>query len=278
MDPQAAEVVAEESSAAEQAAFSAGYKDEPPTETPAEQVQEPAEPRVEPTPDPAPEYVQITRQQFDDLTGRTTRFEEQSVKHQQALDKAFGKLGAVEQQLRTQVTAPAAGEISDEDFAALKELDPDIARMVAEGLKSATQKMRLQVPEIDPAPIEELVEKRVAERLERHAIDTGVRQLNRMHPGWQDLVQDDKGNVKPDFIAWLDKQDASFKADVLAFDMQATADAIDKFKKDATKAKSDTRTNRLEEAVTPRGAGGPAVSGNSELDGFRQGYKQARTS
>jgi len=275
MDPQTEQTT--EASAAELAAFNAGYEDKPQTtETPStEQVAEPAQ--VEPPPtEPAPEYVQLTKQELEDLRSRTAQFAEQATKQQQALDKAFGKIGSVEQDLRSRVTAPVTGEVSDDDFAALKELDPDIARMVAEGLKSASQKLRFQVPEIDPAPIEELIERRVSERLEKQAIESGVKQLNRTHPGWQGLVQNADGSVKPDFVAWLDKQDESFRAEVLAFDMHATSEAIDKFKKDALKAKKDTRTDRLEEAVTPRGTGGPAQSGNSELDGFRQGYREAR--
>jgi hypothetical protein len=278
MDPQDV-ATTEQPSAADMAEFTAGYTDEPLTETPEQDSGEPRdEPQVEQQPaEPAPEYVQLTRQQFDELQSRTAKFEELSVKQQQALDKAFGKLGVVEQDLRTRATAPVTGEISDEDFAELKALDPDIARMVSEGLKNASQKLRLQVPEIDPAPIEDLIEKRVSERLQKHAIDTGVKQLNRMHPGWQDLVQDEQGVVKPDFVAWLDKQDEGFRADVLAFDMSATADAITKFKEHAAAAqaaanKSTTRTNRLDEAVNPRGTGGPAKSGTSDTDEFYAGY------
>lgn len=279
MDPQDAQETTEVPNAADLAEFTAGYTAEPLTETPEPAAEQPKdEPQVAQAPEePAPEYVQLTRQQFDDLQTRIAKFDELSVKQQQALDKAFGKLGVVEQDLRTKVVAPVGGEISDEDFAELKALDPDIARMVSEGLKNASQKLRLQVPEIDPAPIEELIEKRVSERLQRHAIDTGVKQLNRSHPGWQDLVQDAEGKVKPDFVAWLDKQDEGFRADVLAFDMSATADAITKFKEHAAAQqaaanKAATRTNRLDEAVNPRGTGGPAKSGTSDTDEFYAGY------
>lgn len=275
MDPQTAETT-EAPSPADLAEFTAGYDAAPPTETPDLAAEKPKEePQVAQAPaEPAaPEYVQLTRQQFDDLQSRTSKSEEAATKLQQSLDKAFGKLGVVEQDLRSRATAPVAGEISDEDFAELKALDPDIARMVSEGLKSASKKLQLQVPEIDSAPIEALVEQRVSQRLEQVAIETGTRQLNRAHPGWQQLIQKPDGSLTPDFEAWFQKQDESLRADVLAFDAQATSEAIGKFKKHREDAaKAATRTNRLDEAVNPRGTGGPA-RGTSDKDEFYAGYE-----
>jgi len=278
-----AEVVAptEEESAK---AFAEGFDTEtppaqaatPPAEAPAAGVTQPVtqEPKpgaaAEPSPVQEPEYVQLTKGELADL--KAAAAETASIKQQ--MSKAFGTMGNMQQlinQIRSQSPAGAPVEITDDDFAELKEDFPELAGHTLAGLQRILKKVNLTgtgqpaTQTIDPEQV------RVAAANVVHA--EGMRDLDDLHPGWRDIVGKPDDAENP-YRKWLATQTPEYQELIRStYSASITARSIDRFKAaEAAKAKPAaaspkppaatgavphlaTRRDRIEAAVQPRGNG-----------------------
>lgn len=182
----------EESKQAEQAeqSFMAGFAEDEnaqPTETPAA-APAPAQPAE--APPPAPEYVQVTKADWDTVSQRAAKIDEIAATLGNRFDQAFGKMGGLERKLAELQTGTPKGEtvqVSDEDFAELKEEYPGLSELTVKGLNRMLGKLK-GTGSIDPQAIEKAVAPLRDEMLET------------AFPGWKEDVK------TPDFAAWRKTQ------------------------------------------------------------------------
>lgn len=282
----------------EAAELESGYSDDKPAATPTvvkepEKKDAPVEPVVkDEAPDPLKEiatrldkFEETTRKLAGHIGGLTSTQKE--IQQTLAASKAAAK-NADEAPTQAQVTS--AMEDPDE-WKALKTDFPEWAAGMEKFLdhRLAAQK----------APASDDIEKAFDKRMQdREAAQTKERadEISEMHPGWQgDLYGKDaegKSVRTADYEAWTKtmtpEQVQKFENSnsVLYVDRKLTefyawkkAQAEAKAKAEAAQAKPreerpevSTRRKRLEAAVTPRGTGGHASGGSSDIDEMEAGY------
>jgi len=275
--------------------FNAGFSEDAPTKptaTPAEGAQndtgeevvtaegqaadgEKAEPVAEPV------YAKITQADYEKLLAAANEVGTLKVESSRNLDKAFGKIGQMQQlvdQLKAATAPGAAVTVSEEDFAELAAEYPDLAKLQVKGMNALLSKMKatgtgeaaapspvVAAPAVDPETVIQQAEQRIEQKLE-------LKRFARKHPDWQAVVNG------PDFKDWIAKQPADVqKGYQESWDSDVTIPILDSFKAAQKAAKPDptpavsTRQQRLTSAVPPRGTGGHAPKA-SEEDEFLAGF------
>jgi len=266
-----AEVVeqTEEPDAAALAAFASGFDEETPpakeTPPPAVATEAPSPVQEPKAPVPVtPRYVRLT----EDDVQRLRSAADETANLKQQLSKAFGTLGNMQQvinQIRNQTPAGAAVEITDEDFAELREDFPELEQRQRVGLERILKRANLTgtaqvaTPAIDPEAM------RNAAATIVH--DEGLKDLDDLHPGWRGIVgkPDDVDNP---YRRWLASQKPEYRHLIEnTYSAAITKRSIDRFYADQrrpavrqqpTSARPDAaRRDRIQAAVAPRGNGIP---------------------
>jgi hypothetical protein len=250
----------------------AAHSDVEPTPTP-----EPSpapEPSPEPTPEPTPEpeYVQITKQQWEEMQGSASRIEEIQQTTAKQFNTAFGKLGSFEDVLKKLQTATPAGqsvEIAEEDFAEFKEQYPELAEVQLRALNKALGKVKGTA---DP----EAIEKLVAPRIDKVREETTQVLLEVVFPGWTDEVK------TPQFKDWLKGQDEAVRALAASDNVSEAAKLLrlyDKAKNAPAPTPAPTavpiRKRQIAAAVPPKGDNGQPP-GRTENDDFLEGLRSVQ--
>ena len=274
-----------------QADFLAGF--DGPTETPpGSEDKEPSEtPPAEEA--PAPEYVQITKDQLEDITSRLN-----AAVGRPDLDKAFGKIGEFERRLKDlQQQTPAGVDVTDEDFAELCAEYEHLGPLVKNVIQSVVGKLRgTGAPKFDPESVKPMLDQHLASRTQAEQ-ESAVQALTEDHPDWRDQMYakaedgtiltnaDGSPKYSLEFAAWLEKQPPRFQRRLEGtWDAYFIGDAIEKFQKDkeaqatepnpqpqANKVR-ETRQQRVEAAITPKGAGGNPPPSKPGDDDFTAGF------
>lgn len=243
--------------------------DDPPAVAPTPEP-EPAA-TAEPAPLPAPEYVQITKDQFDTLMRQAGEVDNLKALPQQ-VDKAFGKIGNVERFLK-EFQAGGNVEVSDEDFAEMREQYPELAEFQMKGLKRVLSKIKGSGA---AAPDAAAIEKIVSERLPELRQETINIALDAVLPAWDEEVKTDA------FAKWLEQQPDDVKALELSPKPRDAARLLSKFAQfKATPPAQPAspappavsrRAAAVAAAVTPRSSGAAAPAAPTEDDEFNAGF------
>lgn len=249
------EVTPPDAQASDDAAFEQGFnaaqgiEDQPPA----------AEPEKEEPPAYTPEMV---KELMDTV---------QTLKQREA--KVFGTIGALKQQidaLKSQPQTPQkAFSLQADGLKRLKAEFPELAELIAADL---TESMQTGQAQVDPSQMTQLVEQAVSERLENKSREFEAKLLTAMHPDWRAVVK------TPEFATWKqsipeedrDQFDNSWDAEYLS-------GKFSEFKDWKSKAVQQTqsRQNRLENAITPRG-GAKLPPPPSDDEAFAAGFISVR--
>jgi hypothetical protein len=251
------------------AAFAEGFDSETPqpsavtqppvatTTTAAQPV--PEEPKGEEP--PAPKYAQITEEQLTQIMATVDK----TASLQKGLDSVAGTVGNVRKaldQVRSQTPQGAVVEITDEDFAELKEDFPELAGHTRAALERILKRANLKgtgepaPPTMDPQTVRTAAAEIVHQQ--------GLADLNDLHPDWQTVV------VSAEYRKWLGEQTSEYQ-DLLhkTYSATITGRSIDRFRaaQEAAKPKPAAprpktpeqpkadRRDHLRAAVQPRGNG-----------------------
>lgn len=271
--------------------FSAGFSDDAPTKstaTPAEGAQNDtgeeevvtdSEAGSEASAEPAaePVYAKITQADYDKLLAAANEVGSLKAENTRNLDKAFGKIGQMQQlvdQLKAATAPGTAVTVSEEDFAELAAEYPELAKLQVKGMNALLSKMKatgtgeqaapapVATPAVDPERAIQQAEQRIEQKLE-------LKRFARKHPDWQAVVNGQE------FKDWITKQPADVqKGYQESWDSDVTIPILDGFKasqKATANPAVSTRQQRLSSAVTPRGTGGHAPK-PTEDDDFLAGF------
>lgn len=199
--------------AQEEAEFVASYEgkvlaDDPPVDAAADQSV-PEEPVAETPEAPRPEYVQITREDLEELrrgAALAVSLQGELRGARTVADRAYGMVESVHKAMKD---TPAQREVvvTDDDFAELGKEYGDVAKMVAAGIRNVVKRIPAgpaigQPAAVDPNAIREHV------RAQQHALE--LERLNEVYPDWRATVgaQDDPSNR---YRAWLQTKPAEYR-------------------------------------------------------------------
>lgn len=204
-------------------------------------------------------------------------------------DEAFGKLGGLERTLKALqegFAAPGSDEDLEEHFKELRDQYPDAAPLIIKGMKEALKKAKsiaITTSDFDPEEVTKrilpVVEQHVEQKFEERFI---ARTLDREHKGWREMVGAPDSNTP--FRQWLAQKPDEERTKILSsFDVDLLSDTLTEFKKSqkpketgAVKPSAQTRTTRIEQAVTPKSQIKPPMprqkTPEEEMEeGFREG-------
>lgn len=267
--------------------FDAGFNNVAavPTPTPADEptalepVVTPAAEGAESTPAVAaePEYVQITKQEWNDVLSRATAIDEIKAESKKQHDTAFGKIGGLQQtldRLQSQTQAGKPVEITEEDVADLAAEYPDLGALHLKVLQKVAAKMRGTGAAFDSNQMNDLVSQRVTAALEADRQQRAIEALTEAHEDWQTV------QGTPEFKAWKEANAATLKDSKGmpiddSWDTKFIAKQLTVFKDSRKPAVATTapapKSKRFQEAITPRGTGGLTPGPNPD-DEFNAGF------
>lgn len=221
----------------------------------------------------APEYVQLTRQELDELKAAAAK----TASYDKQFSTVFGTVGRFEKLVKEVQTqqSEATGKLSSAAFDKLKEQFPELADMTREAVQNA---LAGKAPEIDKSEIERLR----AERLEAE-----MEALEDAHPNWRELTgAAAPGEASPEhpFRKWLASKDEPYQVRINKTESAAVMSrAIDRFQSETKKpakpapdtARADARREQIAAAVTPRGDGArPSTGPTTAEDAFLSVFKR----
>jgi hypothetical protein len=275
------------------AAFSAAFSDDEdseqgasqPTETPADEQQPEASKPSDaadnaaapaPTPAPEPKVVQITEDEWNATKSRAAKVDEIEATWSKRLDQTFGKIGGIERKLaELQKTTPEgeAVQVSEEDFAELKDAYPEIAQMQAKGLNKILSKLKVTGGD------QQAVEKILGEHVDSVRAEIVKSSLEAVFPEWEDDVK------TPKFAEWFKSQPADVQALAESKKLGDAARMLRSFYKAAetpapapapttapAPAQPSTRQRQIAAAVNPKGEGSaPAPKAKSP---FQEAFEE----
>lgn len=248
-------------------AFDSGFTDAQTTTPDAPVTEDKALEPAEPEP---PKLAQITQEQYDELLSKAAKIDEITAETTRKFNTAFGQLGGLKQNLERIQSAPSGVQVTEEHFAEMKAEFPELADLTIKGLTKALSQLRGGSPDADPALVEQIVEKRVADTVAELRADA----MDRLHdivPGW------DKGDKLKDIQTWAASQPEEIQKLANSDRIPDAAALLRKYRDRPTPppepkpAAPSTRQRQLEAAVTPRSAGGHSSAG-SGVDPFDQGF------
>lgn len=280
------------------AELESGYSDTP-TATPApvvkaEEKPAPEEVKAEAAPDPIKELT-ARFEKFEATTSKLAGHIGGLTRTQQEIQQA---LAASKAATKTVENAPSQAQVQSalanpKEWETLKTEHPEFSSAMEKLLdhKLATQKAPLANEDI-----EKTVDSRLQAQLAAQA-KARADEISEIHPGWQQdlwaLDADGKGVRTADYEAWtktmtpedvsrfensnsvvyvdrkLDQFYAWSKAQAAE---KAAAAAAQAKEKEPARTNVSTRQKRLEAAVTPRGTGGHATGGSTDIDEMEAGY------
>lgn len=232
--------------------------------------------QTKPADPPAEEFMQITKKQFERLDAaakRTDDFEKQ-------ISKAFGTIGDVQKIVRTlQGQTPRGLEVAIPDgaFADMEKDFPELAKHTRAALEATLKGIKgtgNATAQVDVTEFDRKIEERVIK------LQTEV--LEDTYPDWLKIVGavDVSKGEKPDdnnpFRKWLATKDAAYQAKINSTNSAGVITrAIEAFKsetkKPATAPKPEPKSNRIQEAIRPKGDGGQPPLKDAE-DDFESGF------
>lgn len=271
-----------------QAAFESASNDAPlpvaPAAGPNRAETKPAEPKQaepkppEPKPD-QPEYVQMTKQQFEEFQAAAAKIPS----YDKQLATAHGHIGSLQRTVNELRQQPAARvEISADDFVELKEQFPELAEYTRAGLARVLGRLPAgaapQSATLDMDAVRQAAEAVIMAR------ETAV--LADAYPDWRELIGAVNGAAgethNPDhpFQKWLGTKPEAYRTQIMATDSAAVLmRAIRTFQTETapkpkpTVARPQVRTDTIREAIQPRGDNGRPDAGANDLDeAFRSGF------
>lgn len=227
--------------------------------------------------DPVPEYVQITRQQFEDMQTRLGKIDDL----QTAYAKTSGSIGNLNQIIeRLQAATPKGQkvEFTADDVADLtSEFGDELGAAQLKVLQKISGKLNGTGAAFDPAQVDSVVQARIAESSKglREEVSTAIRQemLSDLHPDWTTV----RGT--PEFLAWKDKLPSDAKNTLNTTNsVSYLAGKLTEFKDSLKKQKSATDKGNLRQkvmasAVQPTGDGGHAQAKSAD-DDFHSGFNK----
>ncbi len=265
------------------AEMEAGYQGGAPSPSDPSQAEGSATPDAVQSPEPQA-VVQLTKKEYDELKALSTALSDYQATVNKRLDSNFGKLGNLEQIIRSIQDSSAAGEpVSDEDIAELKSEFPEVAQTLLPALNRVVGKMRgtrkagASAQPSQPATPQPSVDELIRQ-VETRA---NMRIMTAIEPDWESTIR------KPEFTAWLEKQPEDYRTKVQDTEEPSVLqEALSAFKAQQPKPTPATPTPKpsvpsarqrtLAAAVTPKGdADLGGSSGNAE-DEMEAGYKQSK--
>ena len=258
------------------AAFNAGFSeargDEPPTEE--VKVEEPAAEDVAPEPvaeePPAPEVVfaGLTEDQLKAALAKASEVDD--LKGQ--VRQLFGRLGEYNAKLQqVSQTAGQPTKITGDQLKRLHENWGELANDLAEDLSGLT--LGSNAAPFDPTELRSELEQKFSDELDKIKKDSELKMLKMRHKDWETIRSSD------DFALWeqtLPPDERQTLAE--SWDAMYVADQFDRFKDWRSNAQSakQQKQQRLEAAITPKGAPAPAPNSINDDDAFFAGFKQVR--
>ncbi len=194
-----------------------------------------------------------------------------------AQDKAFGTIGSMKTVLDKLQTSQATGvalELTDEDMAELDDF-PEFKDRFKKTLQKVLSKTRSVgvAPPPDTAPLEEKFQQQLEQKLAAQSRQYEAKLLSIKHDDWKDVV------VSDSFKVWLGTQPEDYRKQINdSWDAQEIGGALTKFKAHAASVKESkqTKTRRLEAAVSPTGVPAPDTTALNDAAAFEAGFKSAR--
>lgn len=266
-------------SAADDAAFGAGFDDKPlPKTAPksdddktAREKEAPREPVSE------PEYAQLTK---DEIASFRAAAADVSSLRKQALS-AFGSIGNLQtavNALKAQTPRGGKIEISKEAFAEMEKDFPELANSTRTALEKA-------LAGVTGTGTAEPDDTRFTTLFAQYSTARELESLVDAHPDWRTIVGAvDITKEQPDaenpFRKWLATKDATYQARVNGTESAAVISRAIRLFQNETKTppkaavtpRDDARAERIRAAVQPRGDGAGASPGKSDDDEFIAGY------
>lgn len=268
--------VEEQQDLAADAAFDAGFSDEPSTVTPPVVEGEQAPPQTtEAAAAPVPEFVQLTKEEYEQFRAGLSSVDEIRTTTRKQFDAAFGHIGSLKQAVEK---AGQSGplELSAEDFAELEDAyGPDLANTLRSSLQKVLGKGR---PAVDAQP--EPKQQEVAPDQSQHRLEVIQAQL--IDSRLDEVVDGDwrKEVATPTFKQWMEKQPDDVKSLAASDNARDAAAMLRRYMKDKTQPpppppKPSQRQRVLQAAVNPASRAVPA-SAPAQDDPFDQGFKAVR--
>lgn len=225
-----------------------------------------------------PEYVQITKDQltkFEAALGRTEEFEKQ-------FSKVFGTVGDMQKILRglqAQTPRGAAVKLPPGAFDKMKKDFPELAELMKTEMEEILKGTEgTGTAAADPEEFERKLEARV--------LKLAAEDLADEFPDWQKIVGAVAKDVTPDpnnlFRKWLGTKPQEYQDRVNSSNSAGVITRAIRTFKSETKAaaaapakpngQAQTRANRIQEAVRPKGDGGHPPGATAD-DEFESGFK-----
>lgn len=248
--------------------MNAGFSDEPrvPTETPEPVDEQETVPVEEET--PAPKTVEITEDVYNRLLQAADEVNELKAGQQKMLDTVNGRIGRALADIKA---TGSAQEVTVDDFPELNEEFSELAPMIVRGVNNAIGKNR--GGSVDPAFVEKVIAEKFGTALE-DARQVALDSLN-------DIVEDWNGSEHQAIVDWVDTQGDDVKGWANSQNVSDAARLLRAYKKrpkpapvQAALAKPNTRQQRLEAAVIPKGTGGHASTRKTEIEEMQAGYEE----
>jgi len=274
------------------AAFEAGYAG---TEMPTEPTLPVASESVVPVSDETPpvpppdEYVQITKAQWEKLQSESASIAELKQEIGKRFDTTFGKMGGLERTLTQLQQATPSGEpvvVTAEDLEELRaDGFPDLTKSLAKGLTRVLSKLKGTGPAAVPVDFSAQIAPLVTQALDAQKADLAqqhaVERMTDLHEDWREIAG--PKDSQTDYRKWLATQPDG--ATVLESDNpRVIAKSLTKFLTEskarvATPPVATGRSQRLAEAVPPRGGSGaaPVKSQLTDDEQFEAGFKSGRS-
>lgn len=245
--------------------FDAGFTGTP-TETPENPQSENQEQQpVEEQEPEEPKYRQITEEDYNRFTTNAAAVDEMRATLGKQVDTAFGKIGGLERVIKQfQESTPAghAVEITEDDFAELRDEFPELVGPQLKALQRVASKMRGTGQPSQQINGDSLVLQAKTE--------IATETLAETHPDWRNVVG--APDSQNDYRKWLTSQPQDYQKRVSeTYSPVVIGRSIDKFRDHQEQLKKTERRDRFEQAVTPRGEGGHEPPADDD-DAFNAGF------
>lgn len=244
--------------------------EDPVEETPVSEATEEVKPVVPPA-------VSVTEEQLKELMATSGSVKELTDGLKKLRDDAFGKIGGIERlikQAEKMTDSKLDLTLTDEDFAEVDSEVPMLTKPLQKLFTKVLKQAKVKVPTAEAVDVESLrtqfhqeIEAKMQERELNLQRGFEERLLTDRHPEWKEVV------VKPEFKDWLtneDKLSPGYQRTFMeSWSAREIGGVLNKFKahqadvekakaaaaskpKPAVKPPSQSRTERLKEAVLPK--------------------------